>query len=191
MRKYSIGFIFIVLILASVCAASTEPVSGAVEFRYFFMREVPETVSDIYFTNTVKQKIDACPLDVDLGLNNPQLYSAILHNVITSSYSITLTFNALLKAESQNIYGYYEAQVYKLDAEGNLIAFDYNNSDTRIIDVCEEHPARSVVFNIDHTADSNSKVFYYPIAFRFSKYLEDYSMGVYSGIIRIEVAPSS
>ena len=161
--------------------------TGSVEFKYWFINEVSESVSDMYFTNTSKQRIDACPLDVASSLNDPQLYAAVYSNVSATNYSVTLSFSTLKKTD-ENKYGYYKAKVYRLSDLGTLSEISYDNIESRTIEVTNNESPTSVSFPLDKTQNSTNQTFYYPIAFQFSDYIGSYENGSYSGTILIEVA---
>ena len=184
MKKCLVGLaLFMIINVFSIFAVET----GAIEFKYWFINAISESVSDMYFTNTSKQRINACPLDVASSLSDPQLYAAVYSNVSSTNYHVTLSFSTLKKTD-ENKYGHYKAKVYRLSDLGTLTEISYDNNESRTIDVTNNESPTSVSFPLDKTQNSTNQTFYYPIAFQFSDYIGSYENGSYSGTILIEVA---
>ena len=186
MRKCLIGFaVYMIINLFSLFAVET----GAIEFKYWFMYEIPETVSDMFFTNTSKQRINAYPLNVELSLSNPQFYAAVYSNVASTDYTVTLSFSTLTKSKKGgDLHLHYNAKVYRLSDLGELSVINFDDLESNTIIVNNDDSLTSVSFSLDRTQDYTNHTFYYPIAFQLTDNIENFECGSYSGTIQIEVA---
>lgn len=184
MSKKAILLIFLGVIMLSLAASND---FGVIEYRYYFIRVVANTISDMYFTDTGKNRITSLSVDMEKNLSQPQVYAAIYANMDSSHpYTITITFFplALKSTPGSTFKGGYQAKVYRLVAD-ELTAVD-SGTVTVVDDTTHGY---SVSFTGDNTSSSDiSATFYYPIAFNFESYIDTYSTGTYEGSVVIEVA---
>ncbi len=183
MKRYSIGIIAILIVL-SLSIFSVFAETGVVEFKYFFVRSVNQSINDIYFTDMRDTRITGHQIDLTQDLSTPQVKTAIYTNRSTGSYTISLTFSPLqvIENEMPDFWGKYKTTVYRyvggeLTAIGTL---DVNTDSTT---------GKSISFTGDNSPSADDNVtFYYPISFDFADYIDDYPAKKLTGTIRVEVA---
>ena len=182
MRKTIMIMVF--LICLSFCLHAE---TGVVEFKYWFQRVVANAISDIYFTDTNKNRISAYEVNVYSDLSTPQVFAAVYTNKTSANpYTITLTFKPMKPKNdsSSTFHGQYKAKVYRL----------INNAYTEIPNATVtvgNNPSNtySTSFTGDYSSSNDiTTTFYYPIAFLFDTYIDTYANGAYEGTIRIEAA---
>ena len=188
MSKKAILLIFLGVIMLSLAASND---SGVIEYKYYFIRVVANTISDMYFTDTGKNRITSLAVDMEKNLSHPQVYAAIYANMDSSHpYTITITFFPLvLKSTPGSTFkGGYQAKVYRL-VNDEFAAIDNNDDSGTVTVVDDTTHGYSVSFTGDNTSSSDiSATFYYPIAFNFGSSIDTYSTGTYEDSVVIEVA---
>ena len=108
---------------------------------------------------------------------------------MSSPFNLKLTFTCLRNASSASFVGKYKAKVYKYI--GNVASAENltpitNANGTDVSEVNVNSTSKTITFA--GTYNSIAEV-YYPIAFSFTDYIEDYGTGSFSGTITLEVAP--
>lgn len=179
MRKMIIVLCFLVFSYLLLFAET-----GIVEFKYFFLRPVDQSISDFYFTDMRENRITGHQIDISKDLTYPQVNAAIYTNRTTGTYTVTLTFTPLQLVEDAmpDFWGMYKSTVYRY-VNDELTAIG-----TVDVDV-ESNSGKSISFTGDNSSSADiNMTFYYPISFDFSDYLEDYPAGRLEGSISIEVA---
>ena len=173
------------IIIALVLIISSRVFAESFNIRYKFRLE-EEPVSVLHFTDYSEnhEPITEYELDMSLNLETPQVCAAVLTNM-SSPFNLKLTFRELVNENGINV-GRYKVRIYKYSGDDLVHVTAANGDDKSYIDV--NSSSKNTVFA--GTYNSVSEV-YYPIAFSFDSYIDDYqSGGTYTGTITLEVSPS-
>ena len=181
-------FLFALLLLS--CAFCSDQQPGF--FDIFYKIRIEEETH--YFTLRFVQINDKSTpeveheLDLSLNLSSPQICAAV-ESDMSSPVNHKHTFTCLRREGYASFIGKYKAKIYKYigkvaSAENLTPVTNSNGNDVSNVDITTA--SKSVTFA--GTYNSISEV-YYPIAFSFSDYIEDYASGSFSGTITLEVAP--
>lgn len=153
--------------------------SGTIQWRYKIRKFVEEDIT-LGFTDLNGANISSFEINTEKTLSNAQIHLSVVTNKV-NGYTLRLSFTPLMD-QSGTQFGLYRARV------SDIITFEGSEADFRDI-VFTELETQSITFPGDTSDDANNMItVYYPISFDFSGYIDDYSAGVYTGTITVEVA---
>lgn len=171
----------LILLFASVFSCLYAEM-GYIQWRYKLKKYVEESIS-ISFTDLHGNQITTYGVDCSKDLGMPQIQLEVNTNK-TTDYNLKLTFSAMKHSDGGDVsfFGYYKARIT------DIIRLSQSDLDYRDVEFTSPSDV-SVTFPGDCSNNANNILsFYYPIAFDFSDYLEDYGAGSFGGTIRAEVA---
>ncbi len=180
MKRVIVAIVSLLVVFS--CAFAANNIN--IQWKYKINKFVAESYSFV-FVDYSGEPITRYSVDTGKGISSPQIQLKVITNKVRS-YSVDISFGPMRLVQGNSydptFFGSYQARVSGL--------FQETNSDPAFKNAFVTTSESQVLTIPGETSNNanNTLTAYYPIAFSFQDYIEDYPVGSFEAAVTVEIS---